>query len=429
MTEFPARVIARIHSDFPTKFGVPRQSGLVPELTARIVFEPEFRVRAALTGIEGFSHLWLLWDFSLSHREDWSPTVRPPRLGGDRRMGVFATRSPFRPTPIGLSCVTLFAVEEDEELGAVLVVGGADLVDGTPILDVKPYLPSDARPEATGGFTDSAPLPRLTVRDPDGMLGRLPAEARAAAWEVLALDPRPAYMAGGSRVFGVPFAGHDVRFTVDGADLAVVDVVPLTPSDVAPAAHDPAPHPLDLLPWPRRTERLVLRRPRQADAAAIHAYRSLPEVDRFLTAQVADAGSFAERFAGWAVDAIVVEHEGEVIGDLMLRVQDSWAQAEVTAQARGAQAELGWAFVPTAQGRGLATEAVRELIAIAFDGVGLRRVEAGCFSENTASRRVMERVGLRLEGEYLQESLHRDGTWRDGAVYALLADEWRTRPR
>lgn len=424
--EFPARVVARIRSDFPTKFGVPRQSGLVPELTARIVFEPGYRNRAALTGIEGFSHLWLLWDFSLSHREEWSPTVRPPRLGGDKRMGVFATRSPFRPSPIGLSCVRLLGVEEDAALGTVLVVGGADLVDGTPILDIKPYLPSDAHPEATGGFTDQAPLPRLTIEDPEGHLSQFDAEVLDPLRGVLALDPRPAYLAGNSRVFGVPFAGHDVRFTVEGDVLTVVDVVPLAPGDVAPTGHETPPDPLDLLDWPRQTERLTLRRPVTADAAAIHAYRSLPEVDDLLSGQPGDLETFVAEFPEWRRTQILVEHRGEIVGDLMLRVQDAWSQAEVTEQARGTQAELGWVFDPRWHGRGFATEAVTELLAIAFDGVGVRRVEAGCFAQNTASRRVMEKVGLRLEGVYRGESLHRDGTWRDGATYALLASEWRS---
>lgn len=422
------RVIARIRTEFPTKFGVPRQSGLVPQLRARIVFEPEYRTMAAVAGIEGFTHLWLLWDFSLSRREGFSPTVRPPRLGGDRRMGVFATRSPFRPTPIGLSSVRLLAVDDDLDLGPVLTVGGADLVDGTPILDIKPYLPADAHPEASGGFTDEVAFRPLTVSDPHGLLEVFDGEGAAAARSVLSLDPRPAYMASGERVFGMPFSGHDIRFTVASGVLTVVEVAALAPGDIARTGHDTPSHPLDGLVWPRRTERLVLRRPRPVDVPAIFAYRTLPEVSHFLSSGTDDLEVFTSEFGAWQTTQLVVEHEGQIIGDLMVRMQDSWSQAEVAHLAAGTGAELGWVFAPSAHGNGFATEAVMELLEIAFEGLGVRRIEAGCFAENVASRRVMEKAGLRLEGIFLGDSLHRDGTWRDGALYALLLEEWQARP-
>ena len=195
------KIIARIRSDFPEKFGIPRQSGVVPETRAKIVFEPEYRKEAALRGIEGFSHLWLIWGFSECERDSWSPTVRPPRLGGNTRMGVFATRSPFRPNPIGLSSVTLVGVEAHTPEGTVLVVGGADLMDGTPIYDIKPYLPyADCHPDAI------APEHRRALRG------------------VLAHDPRPSYQSDPERVYGVAFAGKNVRFTVKDGVLTVCAV-------------------------------------------------------------------------------------------------------------------------------------------------------------------------------------------------------------
>lgn len=222
---FSVKFIARIHSDFATKFGIPRQSGLVEELTAMVVFEPAYRNPDALRGIEGFSHLWLIWQFSEAAGREWSPTVRPPRLGGNTRMGVFATRSPFRPNPIGLSCVRLVGVEEDPKLGMVLKVAGADLMDGTPILDVKPYIPyADSRPDAQGGFAPAAPARRLQVDCPAELLAVLPEERRAALLGVLAEDPRPAYQDDPARVYGFGFAGAEVRFTVAGETLTVVDV-------------------------------------------------------------------------------------------------------------------------------------------------------------------------------------------------------------
>ena len=218
--------IARIRSEFPTKFGVPRQAGLVEGLRSAVVFEPPYRVAEALRGIEGFSHLWLIWEFSENRRTGWSPTVRPPRLGGNQRLGVFATRSPFRPNPIGLSCVRLEKVELSALDGPILWVSGADLVDGTPILDIKPYLPyADCRPEAVGGFAGAAPEGRLTVDIPQPLLSRVPEERREALMGVLAQDPRPPYQNDPDRVYGFGFAGLEVRFRVEGGILTVVDVV------------------------------------------------------------------------------------------------------------------------------------------------------------------------------------------------------------
>ena len=218
-------IIARMHSDFATKFGIPRQSGLVEELRSTIVFEPEYRNADALRGIEGFSHLWIIWQFSEAVRSGWSPTVRPPRLGGNTRMGVFATRSPFRPNNLGLSCVKLLGVEETAEFGTVIHVGGADLMDGTPIFDIKPYIPyADCQPEATGGFTDTAGEFILQVIFPDELLALLPTEKRQAAISVLSHDPRPSYQRKPDRVYGLTFAGYDIRFTVQEDILTVVGV-------------------------------------------------------------------------------------------------------------------------------------------------------------------------------------------------------------
>ena len=219
------QVIARIRNDFPTKFGLPRQAGLVPALRAEVVFEPPYRSDDALRGLEGFSHLWLIWEFSGAVRKDWSPTVRPPRLGGNARVGVFASRSPFRPNPIGLSCVKLEEIRRTANDGTVLVVSGADLMDGTPIYDVKPYLPyADAHPEAVGGFAQSAPE-ALTVECPPELLQQIPPERRDALFGVLAQDPRPSYQDDPERVYGMQFAGFDVRFRVDGATLTVCEIV------------------------------------------------------------------------------------------------------------------------------------------------------------------------------------------------------------
>ena len=222
------QVIARMHSDFATKFGIPRQSGLVEELRSTIVFEPEFRNPDTLRGIEDFSHLWLIWQFSEAVRTEWSPTVRPPRLGGNTRMGVFATRSPFRPNSLGLSSVKLLGVEQTKEFGTVLHVGGADLMDGTPIFDIKPYIPyGDCHPEATGGFTDTAGDFLLEVDFPAGLLSQLPEEKRTAAIAVLSHDPRPSYQRKPDRLYGLTFAGFDIRFTVDGEKLTVCEVTKL----------------------------------------------------------------------------------------------------------------------------------------------------------------------------------------------------------
>ena len=219
------QIIARIKSDFPTKFGIPRQSGLVDELRATIIFEPEFRNPDALRGLEEFSHLWLIWQFSEAVRTGWSPTVRPPRLGGNTRMGVFATRSPFRPNNLGLSSVKLLGVEQTEKYGAVLHVGGADLMDGTPIFDIKPYIPyGDSHPEATGGFTDRTGDFLLKVAFPAALLEMLPEDKRAAAIGVLEHDPRPSYQKDAQRIYGLSFAGFNIRFRVEEKKLTVLSV-------------------------------------------------------------------------------------------------------------------------------------------------------------------------------------------------------------
>lgn len=225
MDRINIRPIARIQSDFPTKFGIPRQSGLVEELRATIIFEPEFRNPDTLRGIEDFSHLWLIWHFSQAVREDWSPTVRPPRLGGNTRMGVFATRSPFRPNSLGLSCVRLLGIEVTEKHGTVIHIGGGDLMDGTPIFDIKPYIPySDAHPNALGGFTDTAGDFLLEVNFPTALLQLLPQEKQQAAIGVLSHDPRPSYQHQPDRVYGMQFAGYDIRFTVTEKILTVCSV-------------------------------------------------------------------------------------------------------------------------------------------------------------------------------------------------------------
>ena len=219
--------IAKMRSDFPTKFGIPRQSGLAENLRSTIVFEPQYRNADALRGLEDFSHLWIIWQFSEAVRTEWSPTVRPPRLGGNARMGVFATRSPFRPNSIGLSCVKLIGLEETDK-GTVIHVAGADLMDGTPILDIKPYIPyCDSHPEALGGFTTNANDYLLIVEFPPGLLEQLPENKRAAAVEVLSHDPRPSYQADSERLYGLSFAGFDIRFTVEDKTLYVKEVIKL----------------------------------------------------------------------------------------------------------------------------------------------------------------------------------------------------------
>ena len=226
MEQHSMKVIARIRSDFPTKFGIPRQSGLVEALRATVVFEPEYRNADALRGIEGFSHLWLIWQFSAAVREEFSPTVRPPRLGGNERMGVFATRSPFRPNPIGLSSVRLEGVERDPKYGTVLHISCADLMDGTPILDIKPYIPfSDSHPDAADGYTAQTITHALEAEVPDELLALVPQDKREALMEVLRQDPRPSYQADPARVYGFGFAGMEVRFTVDGNRLKVCEII------------------------------------------------------------------------------------------------------------------------------------------------------------------------------------------------------------
>ncbi len=217
-------IVARIQSDFPTKFAIPRQSGLLQQLESRIVFEEKFRNPDYIRGIEGFSHLWLIWCFSENVDKGFSPTVRPPRLGGNTRMGVFATRSPFRPNALGLSSVRLIRTEQTDE-GICLIVSGADLMDGTPIYDIKPYLAfSDSHPDAVGGFADAHLSDGLTVDFSDHLLDVLPADKREAAVEILRQDPRPSYHDDPQRIYGFPFSGHEIRFTVNGKKLTVVSV-------------------------------------------------------------------------------------------------------------------------------------------------------------------------------------------------------------
>jgi len=222
------KAVAHIRSEFPAKFGIPRQAGLVEELRATVVFDPEYRDPEALRGLEGFSHIWLIWEFSEAVRDTWSPTVRPPRLGGNTRMGVFATRSPFRPNPVGLSCVKLLEIQDTAEEGTVLVVSGADLMDGTPIYDIKPYVPyTDCHPEATGGFTDHMSSYLLQVEDPEGRLESVPEDLRKALIGVLSHDPRPSYQNDPERVYGMSFAGFNVRFRVHEERLTITDMGPI----------------------------------------------------------------------------------------------------------------------------------------------------------------------------------------------------------
>ena len=224
--EFSMKVIARIHSDFTSKFGVPRQSGLVKSLKSTIVFESEYRNADALRGMDGFSHLWLVWVFDQAIRSEWSPTVRPPRLGGNQRMGVFATRSPFRPNPIALSSVELDSIEITPDLGPVIHILGADLMDGTPILDIKPYIPyADSHPEAVGGFASSPAGEVLDVVIPPDLLARIPQDRQEPLRGVLAQDPRPHYQDDPERVYGFGFAGLEIRFTVNGSTLTVKEII------------------------------------------------------------------------------------------------------------------------------------------------------------------------------------------------------------
>lgn len=219
--------IAKMKSDFPSKFGIPRQSGLIDDLRSTIIFEPEYRNPDALRGIEGFSHLWIIWQFSEAVRDGWSPTVRPPRLGGNTRMGVFATRSPFRPNAIGLSCVRLIGTEQTPQHGTVIHVAGADLMDGTPILDIKPYIPySDCHPDASEGFTQSTDDFLLEVIFPSNLLSLLPESKQQATIGVLSHDPRPSYQKDPHRIYGLSFAGFNIRFQVKERTLTVLEVTP-----------------------------------------------------------------------------------------------------------------------------------------------------------------------------------------------------------
>lgn len=223
--EFTVKPIAHIKSDFSSKFGIPRQSGLIDELEATVIFEPEFRNPDALRGIEGYSHIWLLWLFSECAEKEWSPTVRPPRLGGNKRMGVFASRSPFRPNSIGLSCVKLLGVEETENHGHILRVSGADLLDGTSIIDIKPYLPYvDSHPEASGGFALQEKEGSLEVDFPEHLMSDIPQDKRKALTAVLKQDPRPQYQDDAERIYGLEFAGYDVRFRIADKVLTVVEI-------------------------------------------------------------------------------------------------------------------------------------------------------------------------------------------------------------
>ena len=222
------KIIGHIHTDFSSKFGIPRQSGLVPELKGIITFEPEFRNPQAFRGLEEFSHIWILWKFSKSEKEHWSATVKPPRLGGKKRMGVFATRSPYRPNDIGLSSVKLEKISFDEKLGPMLYVAGADLLDGTPIYDIKPYIAyTDSHPDAAEGFAGTVKEKELQVDFPEELLEMLPKEKRDAILGVLSQDPRPAYDTDETRLYGVEFAGFDVRFTVTGELLQVKELIKL----------------------------------------------------------------------------------------------------------------------------------------------------------------------------------------------------------
>ena len=225
MENVNVQVIARMKSDFPSKFGIPRQSGLVQQLRSTIIFEPEYRNADALRGLEDFSHLWIIWQFSQAVRQDWSPTIRPPRLGGNTRLGVFATRSPFRPNHLGLSSVEILGIEQTEQYGTVIHVAGADLMDGTPIFDIKPYIPySDSHPHAKGGFTDTAADFLLDVDIPHSLLNKLPEQKRQAVLGILSHDPRPSYQKDPERIYGLSFAGFNIRFTVNEKQLTVVSI-------------------------------------------------------------------------------------------------------------------------------------------------------------------------------------------------------------
>ena len=226
MNDITIRVIARMKSDFPTKFGIPRQSGLVEELHSTIIFEPEYRNPDALRGIEEFSHIWLIWQFSEAVRQEWSPTVRPPRLGGNTRMGVFATRSPFRPNNLGLSSVRLEEIRWEDPAGPVLIVSGVDMLDGTPIFDIKPYIPvADCHPEASEGYTKDTRTHALSVTMPPELSDNLPKDVRGALLGILENDPRPGYEEDPTKEYGLSYAGYEVAFSVEGEVLRVLKIL------------------------------------------------------------------------------------------------------------------------------------------------------------------------------------------------------------
>ena len=219
-------IIAKMHSDFPTKFGIPRQSGVVESLRSTIIFEPEYRNPDTLRGLEDFSHIWIIWGFSEASNHSWSPTVRPPRLGGNSRLGVFATRSPFRPNPLGLSSVRVLEIENTFGNGMVIHVSGADLMDGSPIYDIKPYVPyADSHTDATAGFVSQNGVSLLQVEIPDDLLDKVASDKRLALYGVLAQDPRPAYHEDEKRVYGMEFAGMEIKFLVKDGILAVFDII------------------------------------------------------------------------------------------------------------------------------------------------------------------------------------------------------------
>lgn len=222
-------IIAHIESAFPSKFGIPRQSGLCNELVSRIVFEPEYRVKEAFRGLDDFSHIWLIWQFSENIRDDWSPTVRPPKLGGNKRVGVFATRSPFRPNPIGLSSVELVKIDFNDTNGPVIYIKGADLMDGTPIYDIKPYLPyCDSHPDACNGFAPAPSDELAKVSIGKDILNKLPKELHKALLEILRNDPRPGYKHNEQKSFGFCFSGYEITFIGDGSNITVTDIVKCT---------------------------------------------------------------------------------------------------------------------------------------------------------------------------------------------------------
>lgn len=224
--EYTLQVIARIKNNLPDKFGIPRQSGLVSTLRSQIIFEPRYRTRDALRGIEGYSHLWLIWGFSENKRTSWSATVRPPRLGGNKRIGVFATRSPFRPNPVGLSCVRLDKVENTKDHGTILHISGADLMNNTPIFDIKPYLPfTDSHPDASGGFTIYTQNYHLDVQCDDTLMQKIPLKDRNTVIELLSQDPRPSYQNDPNRIYGMNFADINIRFKVQNNILTVIEII------------------------------------------------------------------------------------------------------------------------------------------------------------------------------------------------------------